>query len=696
MVRRETDRNLGGFPAGLLRRAIVAGVCAGVLVAAACGSSSKTSTGPTPLKCQPSAALSTQSIGAGGGSGTLTVTTQQECAWSVTSEAAWITGLSPASGQGSAQVAFSVATNPEAAMRQGDLVLNDQRIRVRQEPAPCRFEILPKSRALDADADEWEVRVTAVTGCAWQAVSTAGWIRIKSGGSGNRDGVVIIEADANSSLDPRTGSLTIAGETFGVAQSGTAAVPAPPPPPNPNPSPSPTPPAPPEHVCSYSLATSTHSAAAAGGLGSTSVQTSHQGCVWAVASDVAWLTAAESVGVGSRALSFTVAPNTGAVRTGHLTIAGQVLTVTQAGTSTSPPPSCTYSLNPTSLGATAAGLSGSAVAVTTASGCPWTASTGTPWITIAAGASGSGPGTVVLNVAANTGAARNGSVTIAGLTFNVTQAAPAAPPPPPPPPCVYSINPPSQSIDSLGGNRSISVSTATTCGWTASTTTPWIAIVSGTSGSGNGTTTISIATNSGAARTGSVTIAGQAHTVNQAAAPPPPPPPPPTCAYSIDPASQSIGAGGANSRDIEVKTSGSCAWTAVSNTSWLTIESGASDQGNGKVQYDVAANPGSAREGTLTVAGHTFTVNQAGNPCSYSISPSSASFSVVGGLGSVTVTATSGCGWTAISNASWIVVTLGASGTGNGSVLYTVLPNVGGSRTGTITIAGRTFTVSQN
>jgi hypothetical protein len=687
MVRRETARIVGRFSSGVMRRASVLGVCAAAIVAAACGSSSRTSTGPTPLKCQPSVSLSTQSIGAGGGAATLAVTTQQECAWSVISQVAWITGLTPSSGQGSAQVAFSVATNPEASARQGNLVVNDQPISVRQEAAACRFEIAPKSRALDAGADEWEVLVTAVTGCPWQALSTAGWMRIKSGGSGTRDGVVIVEADTNPNQDPRTGSLTIAGETFAVAQSGTAAAPAPPPaPPNPPSSPAP-PPAPPEHVCSYSLAPSTHAAAASGGSGSTSVQTSHAGCVWSVASDAAWLTPAEGIGVGSRALAFSVDPNPGAARTGHLTVAGAVLTVTQAA------PTCSYSLNPTALGASAAGVAGSAVVVTTAAGCSWTAATTTAWITIAGGASGTGPGTVLLDVAVNSGAARSGSVTIAGQTVVVTQAAAA---PPPPPACVYAINPASQSIGSAGGVGTIAVTTTASCGWTAATADSWITIVSGTSGSGNGSTSIVIATNPGAARTGTVTIAGHAYTVSQAAAPPPPPPPPPTCAYSIDPTSQSIGAGGANSRDVTVKTSGSCAWAAISNASWLTIESGASGQGSGKVQYDVASNSGPARQGTLTVAGLTFTVNQAGSACSYSISPSSASFSPVGGLGSVTVTATSACSWTATSNASWIVVTLGGGGTGNGSVLYSVLPNVGGSRTGTITIAGRTFTVSQN
>lgn len=56
-----------------------------------------------------------------------------------------------------------------------------------------------------------------------------------------------------------------------------------------------------------------------------------------------------------------------------------------------------------------------------------------------------------------------------------------------------------------------------------------------------------------------------------------------------------------------------CAWTAASNASFITVTGGASGSGNGTVSYSVAANTGTAsRNGTLTIAGQTFTVTQAG------------------------------------------------------------------------------------
>jgi hypothetical protein len=84
--------------------------------------------------------------------------------------------------------------------------------------------------------------------------------------------------------------------------------------------------------------------------------------------------------------------------------------------------SCSFSINPTSASFAAAGGTGS-VTVTTQAGCNWTAASNNSFITITSGASGSGSGTVNYSVAANTSTARNGSLTIAGLTHSVSQAA---------------------------------------------------------------------------------------------------------------------------------------------------------------------------------------------------------------------------------------------------------------------------------
>jgi hypothetical protein len=140
-----------------------------------------------------------------------------------------------------------------------------------------------------------------------------------------------------------------------------------------------------------------------------------------------------------------------------------------------------------------------------------------------------------------------------------------------------------------------------------------------------------------------------------------------------------------------------CCWTSSSDVQWIRFVSGASRCTTWSPAWEVDPNPGPQRRGTLTIAGQSFAVTQAGaGSCSYSISPTSRSHGAGTETGSVSVTATSGCSWTATSNSSWITITSGNSGSGNGTVSYSVAANTSGSaRTGTLTIAGQTFTVTQ-
>ncbi|OGW35094.1 MAG: hypothetical protein A2X58_09790, partial [Nitrospirae bacterium GWC2_56_14] len=82
---------------------------------------------------------------------------------------------------------------------------------------------------------------------------------------------------------------------------------------------------------------------------------------------------------------------------------------------------------------------------------------------------------------------------------------------------------------------------------------------------------------------------------------------------------------------------------------------------------------------------------------SYSLSPTNASFPLLGGGGIVDLTASSSnCMWKAVSSAWWLQISSGFSGAGSGTVVYTVIQNTDGvPRTGYLTIAGQTFTVTQ-
>ena len=178
-----------------------------------------------------------------------------------------------------------------------------------------------------------------------------------------------------------------------------------------------------------------------------------------------------------------------------------------------------------------------------------------------------------------------------------------------------------------------------------------------------------------------------------------PPSTPPTagCTYVINPTARNAG-WRAESSSVAVSAGAGCQWTATTSAAWLRVTSGAAGNGNGSVGYRSDANPTTvARTGRLTIAGRSFTVNQAAAPpCTFTLSPTSASFGSAGRTLSLYVETRMGCAWTAKSNVSWITVTYGKSGNGNGDVVYVVAANNGSSsRTGTLTVAGKTFKVVQ-
>jgi hypothetical protein len=575
---------------------------------------------------------------ASGTAGTVTVTTGTDCDWTATSNAPWISITSGSSGSGYGSVYYSVAANTNPSPRTGTATIAGQTFTVSQAGKVCPYAIFPASQSIAAAGGPGRVSVTTGSGCGWTATSNVTWITVTSGSSGTGNGTVYYSAAANTITAPRSGTITVAGKIFKVFQAGWT----------------------------YSISPAGASIAAAGGIGSVSVTTG-SGCGWTATSKVTWITVTSgSSGMGNGTINYSVAANPGPLlRSGTITVAGKIFKVSQAG--------CTYSISPTSQSIAAAGGTGS-VSVTTGSWCIWTAKSNATWITVLSGTSGVGNGMVTYSVAANPGPLlRNGTMTAAGKIFKVSQAG-----------CTYSISPTSQSIAAAGGTGSVSVTTGSWCIWTAKSNATWITVLSGTSGVGNGMVTYSVAANPGPLlRNGTITVAGKIFKVSQAG-----------CTYSISPTSQSIAAAGGTG-SVSVTTGSWCIWTAKSNATWITVLSGTSGLGNGMVTYSVAANPiPSPRSGTITLAGKILTVSQAG--CACSVSPSSASIAAAGGIGSMSVTADIWCRWTAKSNAAWITVISGSSGTGNGTVNYSVAANPSPSpRSGIIIVAGKTFIVSQ-
>ena len=214
---------------------------------------------------------------------------------------------------------------------------------------------------------------------------------------------------------------------------------------------------------------------------------------------------------------------------------------------------------------------------------------------------------ISIAAATNSGPARIGTATVAGLVVSITQDAA---------PCSYAISPASQTVVHDGGTVTTTLTTASHCTWSAAANDPWLTINGAASGSGGATISLTASANNGDARTGTATIAGQTFTVNQAAAAPAP------CTFSISPASQNVVASGGSGSVAVTASAPTCSWTAASNAGWVTIASGASGTGSGTVGLSYAANAGDVRSGTVTIAGQTFTASQAAAACSFVASAS--------------------------------------------------------------------------
>ncbi|MGO9954255.1 MAG: BACON domain-containing protein, partial [Dissulfurispiraceae bacterium] len=209
-------------------------------------------------------------------------------------------------------------------------------------------------------------------------------------------------------------------------------------------------------------------------------------------------------------------------------------------------------------------------------------------------------------------------------------------------------------------------------------------------GTGTGTVNYLVSSNasSSAPRTGTMTVAGKTYTVNQGGAP---------CTATITTPSSSVIPAAGGTLNIGVTIPYGCSWNAANGLSWITIVSGASGTGSGTVQIKTSANTSTAsRTGNIAVAGQSYSVVQSG-ACSYTVNPQSAvNISASGVTGSISVTTQSGCQWSVADTLSWVTITSGSAGTGSGTVQYKVSTNNGTLRSGSMTVANQSFSITQN
>ena len=100
-------------------------------------------------------------------------------------------------------------------------------------PVPCSYSLTATSQTFAYTGGSGAVGInvaTNATGCNWTATSSASWISVISGLSGNGTGVSGFNVAPNPSTTSRTGNITIAGQTFTVTEAAAPVVVQPQPP----------------------------------------------------------------------------------------------------------------------------------------------------------------------------------------------------------------------------------------------------------------------------------------------------------------------------------------------------------------------------------------------------------------------------------------------------------------------------------
>lgn len=427
--------------------------------------------------------------------------------------------------------------------------------------ARCALRIDRDSAAFPPAGGSGALAVAVDRECPWTAKADASWVTL-TGNQGHGDGSVQFTVAANAAPSARTAGVLVNDRRLAIVQEG--------------------------QPCEFELSSDRESVPAAGGRLTIGVRATAGECAWTAREDEPWLSIVSGRdGRGDGAVVVQVAPAEGLTRTGRLTIAGETVRVVQTAAPNPVPPSCRFSLSATTLTEPASGGT-TALNVDTASDCPWTAVAEHAWITVT-GSGATGTGQVRVTVGANPGPARTGSIVIAGQRVTVSQASG----------CTYTLTPPSQQSPPHGGNAPVAIATHEGCAWTAASPVDWIMVAR--AGTGPGPVTVTVASNSGPPRRGTLSIAGQPHTIEQAS----------SCSWSFSPPYHEYGAGGGFGT-VLVLVVGSCSWTSASTVDWIHVVAGSSGRGEGMVQFTVAPNAGRSRTGAVLIAGERYLVNQAG------------------------------------------------------------------------------------
>ncbi|MDQ3013159.1 MAG: pre-peptidase C-terminal domain-containing protein, partial [Acidobacteriota bacterium] len=169
------------------------------------------------------------------------------------------------------------------------------------------------------------------------------------------------------------------------------------------------------------------------------------------------------------------------------------------------------------------------------------------------------------------------------------------------PNCVYNLAAPDeQTIPAEGGMGIVKLFATDGCSWNITSTADWVTFPQGFSGKGGRNISFTVAANTGAERRATLTVGGRYFRILQQA----------PCSYvKIRPEDGRVyGSYKGSTVTISVETGQGCQFPAVSKTDWIKLYSLQPSQ----VLFNLEANNGLFRKGTVEVAGQSIEVQQGG------------------------------------------------------------------------------------
>lgn len=632
---------------------------------------------PTAADANISIGSTARSFAVGGGSGS--VTTSGSGTWTATASAGWITIPSAlVSRNAGLPVVYQVAANAGVEERTGYIYVSGHVFTITQAGVGAALAgQAPYHADFEAEGGNGSFTVLADAQTSWKARSNTDWISLGMT-SGTGESVVTFTVAPWNEVSTRSGTITAAGCTFTVNQTGrrmklmvaepegTAVAGRPP----------------------YLVERDYLShviAVTVNALASTA---------WDVEVDASWLSVADfGSGHGGGSVSIAINENPSwLARSGTVRIGTETLTINQTGR---PSAALDFGISPQQTTASVKGANG-LVSVMATPDLPWTATSQANWLTIMpAFQNGAGNGNVVYTVSPNpTMADRSGSIAVyastrASLpvkTHTVSQPAATA-----------MISADGHTFDAAGETFDVEVTTDDIVNWSIGEDLGWLSVVGSTSRVGSGSVSLVASENLAVdSREAGITIAGHQFLVRQNGR-----------TVEVEYESRVFGTSSGYST-LDVHPDGNVQWTAVSSDpSWLTIWGddgcGYDDYGNvvgtgdHTIEYIVTdyVGDGTPRTATITIGDKTVYITQ--RPYDISINPSATTVGGNAGVGEVGVPATVGQIWEAIAAEPWISIVSGYdSGTGSGTVRFAYTSNdTGEVRSGKIMISGEAYTITQ-